>query len=182
MTDTQTKTEKNIEELHKLIDGIEIAMFTTRRSDGMLVSRPMATQKHTSAADLYFVTDAGSPKLHDVDFDRHVNVTYYRDRTKEWVSVAGVARVSRDRKQIKQLYRPDWKMWFEDEGGERNGGPDDPRIVLLLVEAEWVEYMVVNKSRPVVLFEVAKGMVTGKRPDIGKEHHISGGELLDERG
>lgn len=34
---------KRIDDLYDLIDDIEIAMLTTRRSDGRLVSRPMAT-------------------------------------------------------------------------------------------------------------------------------------------
>jgi general stress protein 26 len=38
-------TQKKLEELDKLIEGIETAMFTTRRHDGHLVSRPMATQE-----------------------------------------------------------------------------------------------------------------------------------------
>ena len=41
-----------IEELYELIEGIEIAMFTTRRDDGHLVSRPMATQARADGADL----------------------------------------------------------------------------------------------------------------------------------
>lgn len=176
-----TTTEKKIDELYSLIDGIEIAMFTTRRVDGALVSRPMATQKRIPGADLYFVTDVESHKLDDLDNDPHVNVSYYRDRTREWVSVAGVARLSKARSKIRELYRPEWKAWFQDEGGTRDGGPEDPRIGLITVDADSVEYMVVNKPRPLVLFEVAKGMVTGKRPNVGEERHIGGGELLDNR-
>src|SRR5690606_35271733 len=48
---------KRVEELYDLIEGIEIAMFTTRRPDGRLVSRPMATQERRPDADLWFVTD-----------------------------------------------------------------------------------------------------------------------------
>ncbi len=175
-----TSADKKIDELYRLIEGIEIGMLTTRRVDGSLVSRPMATQKRTNGADLYFVTEADSPKLRDLDFDRHVNVAYYRAGRNEWVSVAGTARVSKDRKKIKELYSPDWKAWFAAEDGELTG-PDDPRIALLLVDADSVEYLVVNKSRPMILFEVAKGMVTGSRPDIGEERHVSGGDLLDAR-
>ncbi len=181
MTQDVTATEKKIDELYKLIDGIEIAMFTTRRVDGSLVSRPMATQKRIPGADLYFVTDVESHKLEELASDPHVNVSYYRERTGEWVSVAGVARVSRSKAKIKDLYRPDWKVWFGDEGGSRTGGPDDPRIGLIMVDADSAEYMVVNKSRPVVLFEVAKGFLTGTRPSVGEERQISGGELLDHR-
>jgi len=156
-----TKTSKKIDELYELIDGIEIAMFTTRRSDGALVSRPMANQKRIADADLVFVTNLESHKLDDLANDPHVNVSYYRGRTREWVSVSGAARVSRDRKRIKQLYQPDWRVWFEDEGGARDGGPDDPRIGIILVSADSAEYLAIHKPRPGVLFEVVKGMVTG---------------------
>ncbi|MDQ2890837.1 MAG: pyridoxamine 5'-phosphate oxidase family protein [Gemmatimonadota bacterium] len=176
-----TKTSEKIDELYALIDGIEIAMLTTRRSDGALVSRPMANQKRIADADLVFVTDLESHKLDDLVSDPHVNVSYYRDRTREWVSVSGVARVSRDRKRIRQLYDVSWRAWFGDEGGERNGGADDPRIGLILVSAESAEYLIVNEPRPIVLFKVLKGMVTGNMTDIGEERHVSGGELLDGR-
>ena len=176
MTDTPSLSKK-LDNLYELIDGIEIAMFTTRRPDGHLVSRPMATQTQAEGSDLWFVTDIESHKLDELEFDPHVNLAYYRDRTREWVSVSGTATVSRDRRAIHELYQPDWKAWFGDEGGERNGGPDDPRLALILVDVESVTYLKVDKPHPVVLFEVVKGMVTGSRPDIGEEQQVSGAEI-----
>ena len=175
--DGQVSTEKKLDDLYKLIDGIEIAMFTTRRADGQLVSRPMATQERVTGADLWFVTDVSSHKLDDLQFDPHVNLAYYNVKSREWVSVAGTAQITQDRNLIKELYKPDWKAWFGDEGGDRNGGPDDPRLALVLVEAQSVEYLVTTKSKPVVLFEVAKGILTGTKPDVGEERHISEREL-----
>ncbi len=84
---------KRIDDLYELIDGIEIAMLTTRRADGRLVSRPMATQERQDDADLWFVTDIDTHKVDELEQDPNVNVAYYRDRTKEWVSVSGTARV-----------------------------------------------------------------------------------------
>ena len=173
----QAPLEKKLEDLYDLIDGIEIAMFTTRRHDGHLVSRPMATQTQAQAVDLWFVTDIDTHKLDELDFDPHVNLTYYRDRTREWVSVSGIASVSRDRRAIRELYRPDWKAWFGDEGGARDGGPDDPRMALILVEVQSVTYLKVDKPKPLVLFEVAKGMVTGTPPKIGQERTVFRSEL-----
>ena len=108
MTDTPSLTKK-LDDLYDLIDGIEIAMFTTRRPDGHLVSRPMATQTQAEGTDLWFVTDIESDKLEELGFDPQVNLSYYRDRTREWVSVSGTAMVSQDRIAIHELYRPDWK-------------------------------------------------------------------------
>src|SRR5687768_1019264 len=103
---------KKLDELYGLIEGIEIAMFTTRRPDGQLVSRPMATQTQAEGTDLWFVTDIESHKLDELSFDSNVNLAYYRDRTREWVSVSGTAILSRDRRVIRELYQPDWKAWF----------------------------------------------------------------------
>ncbi len=169
--------DKKLAELYELIDGIEIAMFTTRRPDGHLVSRPMATQTQAQGTDLWFVTDIESHKLDELAQDPHVNLAYYRDRTREWVSVSGTGLVIHDRRAIRELYRPDWKVWFGDEGGERDGGPDDPRIALVLVDVHSVIYLKLDKPRPLVLFEVAKGMVTGTPPEVGELRELSEGEL-----
>jgi general stress protein 26 len=170
---------KKIDELYGLIRGIETAMFTTRRATGQLVSRPMATQDRIEGADLWFVTNAEAHKLDDLTVDPHVNCSYYNNRTHEWVSVSGLARVSRNRARIRQLYQEDWKAWFGDKGGERDGGPNDPRIALILVEAELATYMKVNKPRPVILFETLKAKVTGSRPVMGDIKEVTGAELMD---
>ena len=170
---------KKIDDLYDLIEGIETAMFTTRRANGQLVSRPMATQDRIEGCDLWFVTDAETHKLDELAMDPHVNCAYYNNKTREWVSVSGIAHVSKNRARIRQLYKEDWKAWFGDEGGERDGGPNDPRLALIMVEAESATYMKVNKPRPVVLFEVLKAMVTGSRVDIGDVREVTAGELMD---
>jgi general stress protein 26 len=172
-------TSKKIDELYDLIEGIETAMFTTRRPNGQLVSRPMQTQDRIEGCDLWFVTDAETHKLDDLALDPHVNCAYYNNKSREWVSVAGVAHVSKNRNRIRQLYKEDWKAWFGDEGGDRDGGPNDPRLALIMVEAEIATYMKVNKPRPVVLFEVLKAMVTGSRVEIGDVKEVTAGELMD---
>src|SRR5690606_39937788 len=119
------------DELYELIDQIETAMFTTRRPDGRLVSRPMATQGRDPIADLWFVTSIESHKLDELEGDPNVNLGYFDTRSWEWVSVSGTARLSTDREQIRRLYEPDWKAWFGEVDEVRNGGPEDPRLVLI---------------------------------------------------
>jgi general stress protein 26 len=173
----EVSTEKKVDDLFRLVEGIEVAMFTTRRADGQLVSRPMQLQGRSDGADLWFVTDAETHKLDELESDPHVNLAFYRDRTREWVSVSGRARVVSDRGKVRELYKPDWRAWFTDEGGARDGGPEDPRITLVAVDADSVVYMRSDTPRPVVLFEVMKGIVTGERPDIGEVRRVSGAEL-----
>ena len=162
-----------IGELYELIEGIEIAMFTTRRDDGHLVSRPMATQARAEGADLWFVTDTTTEKLDELANDAHVNVSYYKDKSREFVSVSGTARVVQDRAKIRELWRPDWKAWFGGSG-EKSGTPEDPRIALIGVDADSAVFLKIDKPRPVVLFEVARAIATGKTPELGEVKHVSG--------
>jgi general stress protein 26 len=162
----------DLKKLFSHIDEIEIAMMTTRRSDGHLQSRAMATQKRAAGADIWFVTTEGTQKLRDLAADPHVNLSYYKDRTREWISVSGLASLSRDRTKIHELYAPDWKVWFPDEGDPRHGTKDDPRMVLIGVNVHAASFLEVNKPQPVVLFEIVKGWVTGSDPQIGEMHHV----------
>ncbi len=176
-SEREVPVAKKIDELYELIEGIEIAMFTTRRPDGLLVSRPMATQKREPGVDLWFVTDIDSEKIDELSFDPNVSLAYYDTDSWEWVSVSGTATISTDREMIRRLYEPDWKAWFADEGGARDGGPDDPRFALVLVDARSVIYGKRTKSKPLALFEIAKGMLTGDRPDVADVRHVSEGEM-----
>lgn len=160
--------DEKLQKLYELIENIETAMFTTRRADGRLVSRPMATQKRAAGADVWFVTMRNSEKLEEIRNDPQVNLAYFKDRTKEWVSVSGRARVVDDRAKIRELYAPDWRAWFGDEGGKKDGTPDDPRMILIGVDVEMAMFLEVNKPQPIVLFEVVKGIITGKAPDVGE--------------
>jgi general stress protein 26 len=164
--------KSELEKFYSLADEIEISMMTTRRRDGHLRSRAMANQKHAEGADLWFVTSEGSGKLHDLAHDPHVNLAYYRDGTREWISVSGTATISRDRQKIAELYAADWKMWFPDEGDPRHGTADDPRMVLIGVTVHAAEFLELNKPQAVVLFELVKGWVTGSEPDLGEVHEL----------
>ena len=169
--------KKKLEAFHAMIADIDTAMFTTRRRDGRLVSRPMANQALAAGADLWFVTYDGAPKLADLGRDAHVNLAYYKDRTREWVSVSGLAKVTTNSRKIHELYRPDWSAWFGDEGDDRDGSADDPRIVLVGVDIEMASFMEVAKPQPVVLYEVVKGMLTGTPPKVGKTQRVSRTEV-----
>jgi general stress protein 26 len=164
--------KQELEKLYSHIDDIEVAMMTTRRQDGFLQSRAMATQKRAGGADLWFVTLDDTPKLRDLEFDRHVNLSYYKDRTREWVSVSGLATITRERAKIHELWAPDWQAWFPKGDDPRHGTKDDPRMVLIGVDIHAAVFLEVNKPQPVVLFELAKGWLTGSTPALGEMHRV----------
>ena len=165
--------KQELEKLYNHIDDIEIAMMTTRRADGHLHSRAMATQKRVNGADVWFVTLEETAKLRDLAADPHVNLSYYKDRTREWISVSGIATITRDREKIHELYASDWAAWFPKEEDPRHGTKDDPRMVLIGVDVHAAVFLEVNTPQPVVLFEVVKGWLTGSTPEIGEMHRVT---------
>jgi general stress protein 26 len=172
---------KKIEELYSLVEGIDIAMMTSRTFDGTLISRPMSTQAKRPGVDFWFVTSTETHKVDEIEAQPEVNLAYYNNKSREWVSVSGTARIVNDRDLIRTLYKPDWKAWFGDEGGVRNGGPNDPRLVLIEVEAHEASYLKTNEPRAVQLFKVAKALVTGNTPRIGEMRHVGKKELEARR-
>ena len=161
-----------LDDLYEQIDDIEIAMMTTRRADGHLHARAMATQKRAAGADLWFVSAVDTGKIRDLSADPHLNLAYYKDRTREWVSVAGTAALTRDPTKIEELYEPDWSIWFAKGGDPRHGTKDDPRIVLIGVTVHSAVFLEVDKPQPIVLFEMAKSWLTGSTPEMGTMHHV----------
>lgn len=168
-----TKAEK-MKEFTELVDKFEVAMLVTQAEDGSLVSRAMATQERRAGIDVWFVTSTETEKMNDLQMNPDVNVAFLNPGTREWVSVSGTVTINEDREIIRQLYKPDWGMWFgsnaDDEGGS---GADDPRLVLIEVNAHTVHYFKSKDSRPVALFKVAKAFATGKKPEFGDTQVIT---------
>ena len=181
MENNNVSPAKKIEELYSLVEGIDIAKLTSRNFDGTLVSRPMSTQEKRPRVDFWFVTSTETHKVDEIEAQPEVNLAYYNNKSREWVSVSGTARIITDRDLIRTLYKPDWKAWFGDEGGNRNGGPSDPRLVLIEVEAHEATYLKSNEPRAVQLFKVAKALFTGSAPKIGDMRHVGKKELEARR-
>ncbi len=181
MMNDNVSPAKKIEELYALVEGIDIAMLTSRNFDGTLVSRPMSTQEKRPRVDFWFVTSTETHKVDEIAAQPEVNLAYYNNKSREWVSVSGTARIVSDRDLIRTLYKPDWKAWFGDEGGDRNGGPNDPRLVLIEVEAHEATFLKSNQPRAVQLFKVAKALISGEPPKIGDMRHVGKKELEARR-
>ena len=54
----------------------------------------------------------------------------------------------------------------------RHGTPDDPRLVLIGIDVHAAVFLEVNKPKPVILFELAKGWLTGERAEPGDTYQL----------
>ncbi|MFN7135082.1 MAG: pyridoxamine 5'-phosphate oxidase family protein [Myxococcales bacterium] len=167
------KRQASIERLSELIKGIRFAMLTTVGEHGVLHSRPMYTQEMNEDGELWFFTYSDSLKVSEVEHDQHVNVSYADPDKNRWVSVAGRARVVRDRAKMESLWRPTLRAWFPK-------GLEDPNIALLRVQVESAEFWDHPSGRMVQLIGLARALVTGKSAsDVFEVGHL---ELTDQPG
>ncbi|GAB2515662.1 pyridoxamine 5'-phosphate oxidase family protein [Lysobacter humi (ex Lee et al. 2017)] len=125
--------EAGLEKLRELIKGMHVAMLTTQAEDGRLLSRPLGTQGVERDGDLWFVTGFDSEKVREIEANPQVNVAYSSKDKNTYVSIAGLAGITRDRATIEAHWTPAMSIFFPD-------GKDDPNLCMLRVQAQSAEY------------------------------------------
>ena len=126
--------KENRETLARLIERLDIAMFTTVGRGGDLVSRPLSTQTASfDGESVWFFTELDSPKIAEIRRHPKVNLAYASKSENAYVSASGSARIVRDQALIDRLWSVALKAFFPK-------GPTDPNLVLVEVRLRTVEY------------------------------------------
>ncbi|HEV7491904.1 MAG TPA: pyridoxamine 5'-phosphate oxidase family protein [Rhodanobacteraceae bacterium] len=153
--------------LGELIKGVEVAMLTTRASDGGMVSRPLQTLKFDSADELVFFTAADSRKVEELRANPDVNIAYANPGKQIYVSVRGAVRIDRDRAAIDALWSPAQKIFFPQ-------GKDDPNLVVLHVRVRDAAYWESAGNFIARAIDFASAMMSSEPRDLGKHGKLSG--------
>lgn len=160
-TGAQEPLEGNIQKVGKMIADIDFAMLTTVDEDGQLHSRPMSTQKMEFDGTVWFFTYEDSPKVREVRHNPNVNLAYSDPKHMNYVSLAGVASIVKDRAKMEELWQAPLKAWFPQ-------GVDTPGIALLRVDGTSAELWD-SPTNPVAhLISLAKVAMTGKPANPGE--------------
>lgn len=132
--------------------------------------------------DLIFHSNSESGKTDDIkDGSSEVNAGFINS-SGEWASIAGKASIVSDRDAVKKYYSPALKAWVGDLGdGKHDGGPEDPRIVLIKIETETAQYAISKKTAIGSFFELAKGIATGEAPSVNKLRNLDQQEVSQWR-
>ena len=95
---------------------------------------------------------------------------------------SGTASVENDREKVRKYYSPGLKAWLGDLGdGKHDGSPEDPRIILIKVNAKTAQYAIARRTSIGGFTEFAKGVVTGEAPSVNKLRHLDEQELQQWR-
>ena len=116
-----------IERIRDMVDKAETCFFCTAVSHGGSgATRPMAVQEVDDNGTLWFLSAADSHKNLELESNPAVRLFFQVSEHAGFLTLTGRARISRDRKKIKDLWDPLLKTWFTE-------GEDDPRITAIAV-------------------------------------------------
>lgn len=141
--------------------GTHIATLITVDTDKTPCARPMATQEIDYTGVVTFMTDKNSKKINEIKNSPQVTLSYTPGNDITFVNLTGNATVVEDREKIKQLWSSFHEAWFD--------GPTDPRITLIEVDIERLEYWDYSGGKVGAYVDMALSALTGKKAD-GDEH------------
>lgn len=149
-TDIQARFEE-------LLSSFQTAMLVTQTDDDEIRSRPMALAHQAENGDLFFATKASAGKVEEIL--KHPGVNVAMQKSNAYLSVSGKAQIINDQSKIEKLWKPSWKLWFEE-------GKTDPSIALIKVHATRGEYWNFDTSDKLkFFFEAGKAVLSGDSID-----------------
>lgn len=153
------------QELWRKAQKLRFAMMTTQQPGGTLGSRPMTLQGVDGDGTLWFFTAADTTLVEDVHNDAALNVAFADPADDFYVSVSGLGYFQHDREKIEALWTPMAAAWFD--------GPHDPKLALLRVQPERVDYWKNEAGKLTQMAAMAKAALTNTRPGKGVGEHGS---------
>lgn len=129
--------------------------------------------------DLLFHANSESGKTDDLESDNDINLAFLQP-SGEWASISGIASIETDREKVRKYYSPGLKAWLGDLGdGKHDGGPEDPRIIMIKVKAKTAQYAITRSKTGAVggFVEFAKSVATGETAQVNKLRYLDEQEL-----
>ncbi|KAL9598423.1 MAG: hypothetical protein Q9219_004513 [cf. Caloplaca sp. 3 TL-2023] len=180
--DESTPKDEQFKELYKIVDGLKSSLLTTIRPDVGPVSRSMAVAKRVGP-DFLFLANIHSKKFDDLKQNKTAQITFQDSSTQNWVSISGEATTTaNDDPRIKQVYSKGVNAWFGDLGdGVHTGMPDDPRMALIEVKANYISYWKSTSTSVGFLKEVTQASLTGEVANTGVNRQLFDKDIQQAR-
>ncbi|UFH57145.1 pyridoxamine 5'-phosphate oxidase family protein [Spirosoma sp. KNUC1025] len=155
------------EKIKELVEKNKTCYFCTQITTGEpLKTRPMSVQKVDEAGHFWFLSADDSHKNAEIGVDNKVQLLFQGSPHSDFLSVYGVATISKDKRLIKELWEPLLKTWFTE-------GVDDPRITVIEVDAQDGYYWDNKHGNAVAFVKMAAGAVLGKTLDDSIEGNLT---------
>jgi general stress protein 26 len=162
---TQTKAEHgaHVDRVWELAGKIGICMFVTWDGERQR-ARPLAATVERKRRAIWFLTDAESHKDEQVEAFPIVTLAFADHGSASYLAITGTAQVLNDREQIRKLWSPFAKAWWDS--------PEDPAIRAIKVTPQDAELWDAPGGLLARVGMLAAA-VTGRRPKIGDNAKVT---------
>jgi general stress protein 26 len=151
-----------IRKLKKLAEGAETCFFCTSAAGS---ARPMSVRYVDDEGNLWFLSAADSHKNQEIEADPRVKLYFQGATHSEFLSIDGLASISRDKGMIRDLWNFVLKTWFTE-------GENDPRITLIKVVPTNSYYWDTKHGKAVSGAKILVGAVMGVTLDDSIEGQL----------
>jgi general stress protein 26 len=118
--------------LAKQMKQIDFCMMTTVKGNGQLQSRPMSNNRNVEwDGDTWFFAYEDSSQVRQLQQNRQTILNYALPEEVLFIAVTGRGEIVEDVRKKKELWYDELARWFPE-------GPDDPKLVLIKVNGEYV--------------------------------------------
>ena len=165
MRETEAVTA-DFQKLREMIKDIDFCMLTTVDENNDLHSRPMSLNREVDQeGNLWFFTSVNTHKVSEVNRTPKCNVSFAKPDDYRFVSISGRAELVREKEKIKELWKPELKVWFPK-------GTDDPDLALLRIEIEKAEYWDSPSSTAASVVSFVSALIKGESPNLGENKKL----------
>jgi general stress protein 26 len=161
MENTKQEVLQNVQHLARMINEVNVCMFTTTDDKGRISSRPMGTVHIDDENNIFFFTNEYSEKIQEVSKDNAVNLIYAHPGKNIYINISGTCKIIIDKAKMKEFWNPLLKAWFP-------GGLDDPKLCLLKVVTEDAFYWNSSSNKMIVFANMLKAIVKGEKYEEGE--------------
>ena len=161
---SETSREEAIKVMAGIVKDVKFAMLTTTTAEGHLHARPMTTQEKEYDGDLWFIGAKDTEAVADMKARPQVNVSFSDPGKGTYLSVNGTAELVEDKTKLDELWSDFYKAYFPQ-------GKEDPNIQLIKINAQGAEFWE-GDGKVKSLFQMAKGLIKGEQPDLGKNDTV----------
>ena len=133
--------------------------------------------------DFLFLANKHSQKFSDLDQNKEVQIAFQDLKTQDWISISGKA-ITTDNSdpRIKEVWSRGAAAWFGDLGdGVHTGGPEDPRMTLIEIKANYITYYLTEVGILGYAKEVIAANVTGGVANTGKLRELHEADIQQAR-
>ncbi|MCE3295357.1 MAG: hypothetical protein K0R65_1071 [Crocinitomicaceae bacterium] len=166
MSTENLNQQEALEKLKAMVDKIDIGMLCTYPEDGYVHSVPMSRQEIDEEGNIRFLFSSESETFKHLQHEKKISLLYSDISNYNFLSINGVAEISKDQALIDKYWNKMMEAWFEK-------GQQDPHIRILKVIPSQAHYWDNKTNKLVTLFKVALSAISGKKMDIGREGDLN---------